>query len=51
VEESWGRAHLHILKVSEEDGDRNLLSGPELMAALRRAANPIHIDVMYRPLC
>src|SRR3546814_6242553 len=50
VEEDWGRAQLLILRVSEERGDENLLSGNDLQAALRYYSNNLPIDVIYRPL-
>lgn len=51
VEENWGRAQLHILRVSEELGDENLLSGSDLQAALRYSGSNLPIEVVYRPLC
>ncbi len=51
VEECWGRAQLHILRVSDEVGEKNLLSSHDLQAALRYVSDHIPIDVVCRPLC
>lgn len=51
VEDDWGRAQLLILRVSEESGEENLLSGNDLQTALRYASANLPIDVVYRPLC
>jgi hypothetical protein len=50
ADDSWGRAQLHILRVSAHLDDENLLSGNDLQAALRLDAS-LPIDVVYRPLC
>jgi hypothetical protein len=51
ADDSWGRAQLHILRVSAHLDDENLLSGNDLQAALRLADSSLPIDVVYRPLC
>lgn len=51
LEESWGRAQLFILRVSEQLCDQNLLSGNDLQAALRRSEGNLPLEVVYRPLC
>lgn len=51
VEEGWGRAQLHILRVSEETGEENLLSDNDLQRALRYSTSSFPIEVVYRPLC
>lgn len=50
VDSSWGRAQLFILRVCEEADDRDLLSGSDLQAALRRS-DGLPLDVVYRPIC
>lgn len=51
ADESWGRAQLHILRVSGPLDDENLLSGNDLQAALRLCDAGLPIEVVYRPLC
>lgn len=50
VDSSWERAQLFILRVCEEPDDRDLLSGNDLQAALRRS-DSLPLDVVYRPIC
>jgi hypothetical protein len=50
VDASWGRAQLFILRVYEELCERDLLSGSDFQAALRRSDH-LPLDVVYRPIC
>jgi len=51
ADESWGRAQLHILRVSGVLDDENLLCAQDLQAALRLFDAGLPIEVVYRPLC